>query len=198
MPPKRNKKTELQLQLNALGAPRRGAFELSLSAGGMGKQEQVELWSGLKRGPPRALKFPTVEEVYDRIVGILNDQQESKELTNTQKSSKIDLTESEAKTSPKKSESTEEAQGTEAPSTSRKSKKEQKSEEEQTQVDSKEAKQSKELAKTKRQPKAQKKPAKASESQKEVTEEKPVSSQKRKRTTRSSTDEATASAKRRR
>jgi len=76
----------------------------------MGKQEQVALWSGLKRGPPRARKFPTVEEVYDQIVGILGDQQESKEQTNTQKSSKIDLPGSEAIPSPKKSESTEEAQ----------------------------------------------------------------------------------------
>ncbi|KAH8240460.1 hypothetical protein KR038_008584, partial [Drosophila bunnanda] len=64
---------QLQLRLNATGAPRRGAFELSLVVARNEKEEEkpVPLWSGLKRGPPRALKFPNVDEVYEQIVGIL-------------------------------------------------------------------------------------------------------------------------------
>ncbi|KAH8272785.1 hypothetical protein KR026_011402, partial [Drosophila bipectinata] len=67
----------LQLRLNPSGAPRRGAFELNLSAGG--SEDQALLWSGLKRGPPRALKFPNAEEMLSRIKEILEGKNNQKE-----------------------------------------------------------------------------------------------------------------------
>lgn len=67
---------QLQLRLNASGAPRRGSFELSLAKAKANEKEEelVLLWSGLKRGPPRALKFPNAEEVFEEIVRILDGE----------------------------------------------------------------------------------------------------------------------------
>ncbi|XP_061196445.1 selenoprotein H-like, partial [Saccostrea echinata] len=36
-------------------APRRGSFEVTLVVGDTG---EVPLWTGIKKGPPRKLKFP--------------------------------------------------------------------------------------------------------------------------------------------
>lgn len=77
---------QLQLRLNPFGAPRRGAFELNLSAGG--SEDQVQLWSGLKRGPPRALKFPNAEEMHSRIEEILEgkkNQEDKSDVKEVQK-----------------------------------------------------------------------------------------------------------------
>ncbi|EDW05228.1 GH12971 [Drosophila grimshawi] len=64
---------QLQLQLNAHGAPRRGAFELSFAPNPTAvASEQRPLWSGLKR-TPRAQKFPDVDDIYQQIVEILNE-----------------------------------------------------------------------------------------------------------------------------
>eukprot|EP00105_Crassostrea_gigas_P000611 XP_011412475.2 PREDICTED: selenoprotein H [Crassostrea gigas] len=38
-------------------APRRGSFEVTLIVGD-GETQEVLLWSGIKKGPPRKLKFP--------------------------------------------------------------------------------------------------------------------------------------------
>ncbi|KAI8034752.1 hypothetical protein M5D96_012416 [Drosophila gunungcola] len=163
----------MQLRLNAAGAPRRGAFELSLNAG-RETQEQVPLWSGLKRGPPRALKFPTVDDVYDRINAILGVEQQNTDLSKEQ-----DTDDGESQMNQKsKDPSLQEA----------------------IQIDLKEDKEenpSKELPKTKRQPKTQRKPAKTAKTQEDNSEEQPHTSQKRKRPTRSSTDESSSSSKRR-
>ncbi|EDW65262.2 uncharacterized protein Dvir_GJ19168 [Drosophila virilis] len=64
---------QLQLQLNAQGAPRRGAFELSFAPHPTtNANEQRPIWSGLKR-TPRAQKFPNVDEMYQQIVQAFND-----------------------------------------------------------------------------------------------------------------------------
>ncbi|XP_078336008.1 selenoprotein H-like [Crassostrea virginica] len=40
-------------------APRRGSFEVTLiHATGDGDTKEVTLWTGIKKGPPRKLKFP--------------------------------------------------------------------------------------------------------------------------------------------
>uniref|UniRef100_A0ABM5H4L9 Selenoprotein BthD n=1 Tax=Drosophila rhopaloa TaxID=1041015 RepID=A0ABM5H4L9_DRORH len=202
---------QMQLRLNAAGAPRRGAFELSLNVG-EGTQEQVPLWSGLKRGPPRALKFPTVEEVYDRIQEILGLEQQNKDLPKkiefgtgeSQKNSESkDLHMEEAiavnlegsnvpskalskKTTPAKSEVTDIASGNLT--------QEQKSEEEHPKIDLKEQKEEKP---SKRLPKTRKKLTKSANTKDDNHEEQPQTSQKRKRPTRSSTDETSSSSKRR-
>uniref|UniRef100_A0ABM5H4M1 Selenoprotein BthD n=1 Tax=Drosophila rhopaloa TaxID=1041015 RepID=A0ABM5H4M1_DRORH len=203
---------QMQLRLNAAGAPRRGAFELSLNVG-EGTQEQVPLWSGLKRGPPRALKFPTVEEVYDRIQEILGLEQQNKDLpkkiefgtgesqknseskdlhmeeaiaVNLEGSNKVPSKALSKKTTPAKSEVTDIASGNLT--------QEQKSEEEHPKIDLKEQKEEKP---SKRLPKTRKKLTKSANTKDDNHEEQPQTSQKRKRPTRSSTDETSSSSKRR-
>ena len=46
--------------MNPDGKPKRGSFEVVL---GKGEEEEVVLWSGLTKGPPRRLKFPATEEI---------------------------------------------------------------------------------------------------------------------------------------
>ncbi|EDV91625.1 GH19705 [Drosophila grimshawi] len=71
--PNAGQQFQLQLQLNAQGAPRRGAFELSFGPNPTAvASEQRPLWSGLKR-TPRAQKFPDVDDIYQQIVEILNE-----------------------------------------------------------------------------------------------------------------------------
>jgi len=50
---------EVEVSLNPDGKPKRGSFEVVLSKG----EEEVVLWSGLTKGPPRKLKFPATEEI---------------------------------------------------------------------------------------------------------------------------------------
>jgi len=50
---------EVEVSLNSDGKPKRGSFEVVLSKG----EEEVVLWSGLTKGPPRRLKFPATEEI---------------------------------------------------------------------------------------------------------------------------------------
>jgi len=50
---------EVEVSLNPDGKPKRGSFEVVLSKG----EEEVVLWSGLTKGPPRRLKFPAPEEL---------------------------------------------------------------------------------------------------------------------------------------
>ena len=48
-----------EVSLNPDGKPKRGSFEVVLSKG----EEEVVLWSGLTKGPPRRLKFPATDEI---------------------------------------------------------------------------------------------------------------------------------------
>ncbi|XP_062139099.1 selenoprotein BthD-like, partial [Drosophila sulfurigaster albostrigata] len=92
---------QLQLQLNALGPPRRGAFELSFAIQPTTVvSEQRPLWSGLKR-TPRAQKFPDPDAMYHQIIEAYEEL--AKHKTNKRKR--------ESNTSPSSSPST-------APSTS--------------------------------------------------------------------------------
>lgn len=50
---------EVEVSLNPDGKPKRGSFEVVLGKG----EEEVVLWSGLTKGPPRRLKFPATEEI---------------------------------------------------------------------------------------------------------------------------------------
>lgn len=49
----------LALQVNP-AKPRRGSFEVTLLRADGGR---AELWSGIRRGPPRKLKFPEPRDV---------------------------------------------------------------------------------------------------------------------------------------
>ena len=50
----------LKLSLNPGGKPKRGSFEIILV-----KSEEVLLWSGAEKGPPRKLKFPDAAKVVE-------------------------------------------------------------------------------------------------------------------------------------
>lgn len=64
---------KLQLQLNAQGAPRRGAFELSFALQPTTVASELRpIWSGLKR-TPRAQKFPNVDEMCEQIIQANNE-----------------------------------------------------------------------------------------------------------------------------
>lgn len=63
----RKKYGEFEVELNP-SAPRRGSFELVVSRDG---KDDVTVWTGLKKGPPRKLKFPEAETVIAEIEKIL-------------------------------------------------------------------------------------------------------------------------------
>ncbi|XP_052223832.1 selenoprotein H-like [Dreissena polymorpha] len=50
---------EFEVEYNP-SAPRKGSFEVVVQQSG---KDDVTIWTGLKKGPPRKLKFPEVEEV---------------------------------------------------------------------------------------------------------------------------------------
>uniref|UniRef100_A0A8C6GBC2 Selenoprotein H n=1 Tax=Mus spicilegus TaxID=10103 RepID=A0A8C6GBC2_MUSSI len=50
---------ELPVQVNP-SKPRRGSFEVTLLRS---DNSRVELWTGIKKGPPRKLKFPEPQEL---------------------------------------------------------------------------------------------------------------------------------------
>ncbi|XP_021365935.1 selenoprotein H-like [Mizuhopecten yessoensis] len=54
---------DLQVDLN-LDKPRRGTFECTLFKE---DDSEVLVWTGIKKGPPRKLKFPESEEVVKAI-----------------------------------------------------------------------------------------------------------------------------------
>jgi len=56
-------KDKFKSELNPMGKPRRGAFEITIT---LEDGEEVLLWSGLKRGPPRKEKFPDVQALLDQ------------------------------------------------------------------------------------------------------------------------------------
>lgn len=58
-------KTTLSLQLNPNGKPSRGSYEIYVQKSS--KDDKVNIWSGLKKGPPRKDKFPEVASLMDQI-----------------------------------------------------------------------------------------------------------------------------------
>lgn len=61
-------KENLQLVLNKGGICRRGAFEISIAKTPTDDEKSRKLiWTGLKKGPPRAHKFPEVEDILDEL-----------------------------------------------------------------------------------------------------------------------------------
>jgi len=44
--------------------PRRGAFEITVV---FDDDTQAEVWSGVKKGPPRKLKFPDAEQLVNAV-----------------------------------------------------------------------------------------------------------------------------------
>lgn len=76
---------QLQLQLNAQGAPRRGAFELSFAPNPTTDTTgQHLIWSGWKR-TPRAQKFPDADEMCEQIIKLYNEHSKPSEPENTKK-----------------------------------------------------------------------------------------------------------------
>uniref|UniRef100_A0A3B3S198 Selenoprotein H n=1 Tax=Paramormyrops kingsleyae TaxID=1676925 RepID=A0A3B3S198_9TELE len=61
--------SDLKVQLNPQ-KPRRNSFEVTLFV----KGEEVCLWSGLKKGPPRKLKFPDPAVVVSALEEALKSQ----------------------------------------------------------------------------------------------------------------------------
>uniref|UniRef100_A0A8D0HC68 Selenoprotein H n=1 Tax=Sphenodon punctatus TaxID=8508 RepID=A0A8D0HC68_SPHPU len=59
--------TDLTVEINP-EKPRRNSFEVSLLKEDGSK---VELWSGIKKGPPRKLKFPEPDRVVEMLKGSL-------------------------------------------------------------------------------------------------------------------------------
>jgi len=54
---------EISFELNPNKTSRRGSFEITLIKDG----KETLLWSGLKKGPPRNLKFPAASDVVSSI-----------------------------------------------------------------------------------------------------------------------------------
>lgn len=69
-----NAPVKLELSINGPNADgtdlkvRRGAFEVSVYEKTAGPDGRRELWTGLKRGPPRAKKYPETENVLADIL----------------------------------------------------------------------------------------------------------------------------------
>lgn len=65
---------KLELSINGDAEPdadmkvRRGAFEISVYEKAAGFAQRQEIWTGLKRGPPRQSKYPTTQNVLADIV----------------------------------------------------------------------------------------------------------------------------------
>lgn len=56
--------TNFELKLNENGKPKRGSFEIFIVIG----EKRVEIWSGIKLGPPRKDKFPEAGNLVDVIL----------------------------------------------------------------------------------------------------------------------------------
>jgi len=51
---------QVEVSLNPDGKPKRGSFEIILV-----KDDDVLLWSGVEKGPPRKLKFPVAADIIE-------------------------------------------------------------------------------------------------------------------------------------
>lgn len=56
-----------ELLINEHGPPRRGAFEISVLQEKDDTSNATLIWSGLKKGPPRRLKFPETKDIIELI-----------------------------------------------------------------------------------------------------------------------------------
>lgn len=63
----REKYGDVEADLNP-SVPRRGSFEIIVVRDG---EEDVTVWSGLEKGPPRKLKFPEAEQIVAEIDKLL-------------------------------------------------------------------------------------------------------------------------------
>lgn len=61
-----------EMSINEFGPPRRGAFEITVSKKKGNSSDANLLWSGLKKGPPRRLKFPEADVLSDNMAKILS------------------------------------------------------------------------------------------------------------------------------
>lgn len=60
-------KKNLELLINEHGPPRRGAFEISVLRTKDDTSDATLIWSGLKKGPPRRLKFPETKDIIELV-----------------------------------------------------------------------------------------------------------------------------------
>lgn len=59
----------LEVESELVVATKRGSFEITLTRD---DGEQVVVWTGVKRGPPRKLKFPDPKDLLDKAREFLN------------------------------------------------------------------------------------------------------------------------------
>lgn len=64
-------KKNLELLVNEYGPPRRGAFEISVLHKKDDTSDATLVWSGLKRGPPRRLKFPETKDIIHLVTNAI-------------------------------------------------------------------------------------------------------------------------------
>lgn len=67
LPDESNVQLELSINGDDLPKVRRGAFEIAVYDKLAGPDRRQEIWTGLKRGPPRSQKYPDTERVLDDI-----------------------------------------------------------------------------------------------------------------------------------
>lgn len=60
-----------ELALNAGGKPARGSFEIFVTKSG--SEEKVQIWSGMKKGPPRKDKFPEPKDLVQAILDAIKE-----------------------------------------------------------------------------------------------------------------------------
>lgn len=60
-------KVSLELMLNEQPSPRRGSFEVSIYLKDSSDKKK-EIWTGLKKGPPRKNKYPETSKVVEEIL----------------------------------------------------------------------------------------------------------------------------------
>jgi len=70
----------LEVESELVVATKRGSFEITLTRD---DGEQVVVWTGVKRGPPRKLKFPDPKDLLDKAREFLNggNKEEEEEVT---------------------------------------------------------------------------------------------------------------------
>lgn len=68
-------KQRFELVINDHGVSRRGSFEVTVSKEKGGSESDALIWSGIKKGPPRKLKFPESSALFDGVESALFDDQ---------------------------------------------------------------------------------------------------------------------------
>lgn len=67
-------KKRFELVINDHGLSRRGSFEVTVSKKKGGSENDALIWSGIKKGPPRKLKFPESSALFDGVKSSLDTQ----------------------------------------------------------------------------------------------------------------------------